>query len=319
MDFVEISRSVFEQEIAALAKVSAQIGNEMSALVELIYKSPGKVVVTGIGKTGLIGRKIAATLASTGTPAVFMNATEAVHGDLGMLSPEDIVLAISNSGSSLEIINLLPSIRKIGARIVAMTGRPDSVLGKEADLSLNIAVDSEACPLGLAPTTSTTACLVMGDALCICLMQRRGFSSEQYALYHPGGALGRRLLTRVEDLMSREIPSVMETDLFKDVIYTISDRRKGMTMVVNKEGQMTGIITDGDIRRAVQRYDDIINKTALDFMTRGFKKISAQAQIEDALRMMTQNKITSLAVTENEQSESIVGLITIHDIIYCEK
>ncbi len=319
MDFVEISRSVFEQEIAALARVSAQIGSEMNALVELIFKSPGKVVVTGIGKTGLIGRKIAATLASTGTPAIFMNATEAVHGDLGMLSPEDVVLAISNSGSSLEIINLLPPIRKIGARIVAMTGRPDSVLGKEADLSLNIAVDSEACPLGLAPTTSTTACLVMGDALCICLMQRRGFSSEQYALYHPGGALGRRLLTRVEDLMSREIPSVMETDLFKDVIYTISDRRKGMTMVVNNQGQMTGIITDGDIRRAVQGYDDIINKTAGDFMTRGFKKISARAQIEDALRMMTQNKITSLAVTENEQSESIVGLITIHDIIDCGK
>lgn len=319
MDFVEISRSVFEQEIAALARVSAQIGSEMNALVELIFKSPGKVVVTGIGKTGLIGRKIAATLASTGTPAIFMNATEAVHGDLGMLSPDDIVLAISNSGSSLEIINLLPPIRKIGARIVAMTGRPDSVLGKEADLSLNIAVDSEACPLGLAPTTSTTACLVMGDALCICLMQRRGFSSEQYALYHPGGALGRRLLTRVEDLMSREIPSVMETDLFKDVIYTISDRRKGMTMVVNNQGHMTGIITDGDIRRAVQGYDDIINKTAGDFMTRGFKKISARAQIEDALRMMTHNKITSLAVTENEQSESIVGLITIHDIIDCGK
>lgn len=319
MDFAEISRSVFEQEIAALAKVNTQIGSEMNALVELIYESPGKVVVTGIGKTGHIGQKIAASLASTGTPAIFMNTTEAVHGDLGMLSAGDIVIAISNSGSSLEITNILPSLRKIGTHLVAMTGRPDSVLGKEAELVLNTAVDTEACPLGLAPTCSTTACLVMGDALCISLMQRRGFSSEQYALFHPGGALGRRLLTRVEDLMSKDVPTVMETDLFKDVIYTVSDRRKGMTMVVNKQGQMTGIITDGDIRRAVQGYDDIINKTALDFMTRGFKKINARAQIEDALRMMTQNKITSLAVTENEQSESIVGLITIHDIIDCEK
>jgi arabinose-5-phosphate isomerase len=235
-----------------------------------------------------------------------------------MLSAGDIVMP-SLQRSSLEITNILPSLRKIGTHLVAMTGRPDSVLGKEAELVLNTAVDTEACPLGLAPTCYTTACLVMGDALCISLMQRRGFSSEQYALFHPGGALGRRLLTRVEDLMSKDVPTVMETDLFKDVIYTVSDRRNGMTMVVNKQVKMTGIITDGDIRRAVQGYDDIINKTALDFMTRGFKKINARAQIEDALRMMTQNKITSLAVTENEQSESIVGLITIHDIIDCEK
>lgn len=319
MDFVEISRSVFEREIAALAKVSARIGNEMHELVELIYCSQGKVVVTGIGKTGHIGRKIAASLASTGTPAIFMNATEAVHGDLGMLSRGDIVLAISNSGSSLEIINILPSLRKLGTHLVAMTGRPDSVLGKEADIVLSTAVDAEACPLDLAPTCSTTACLVMGDALCVSLMQRRGFSSEQYALFHPGGALGRRLLTRVEDLMSREIPCVQEDDFFHDVIYTISDRRKGLTMVADQEGQLRGIITDGDIRRALQRFDKVLHKQARDFMTRSFKKISARAQIEDALRMMTQNKITSLAVTENATSDKIIGLITIHDIIDCEK
>ncbi len=319
MDFRSLSRSVFEQEIDQLAKVSAAIGPEMNAVVDMIYRSKGKVVVTGIGKTGLIGRKIAASLASTGTLAVFMNATDAVHGDLGMVCRGDVVLAISNSGSTIEITNLLPPLRKIGASIVALTGHPDSPLGREADLILNIGVEAEACPLGLAPTSSTTATLVMGDALTICLMHRRGFDIDHYALFHPGGALGRRLLTRVRDLMSTDIPTVKEDDIFRDVIYTVSDRRKGMTMVVNAEGVMTGIITDGDIRRAVQRFEDIVNKRAVDFMTHGFKKIAANAQIEDALRLMTTNKITSLAVTEPSDSSTIIGLITIHDIIDCHK
>jgi arabinose-5-phosphate isomerase len=225
------------------------------------------------------------------------------------------VLAISNSGSTYEITNILPPLRKIGASIVAMTGHLDSPLAREADFVLNIGVAAEACPLGLAPTTSTTATLVMGDALSICLMKRRDFKADDYAVFHPGGALGRRLLTRVEDLMSPEIPVVKETDLFKDVIYVVSDRRKGMTMVVNQEGIMTGIITDGDIRRAVQRYDDIVAKQAVDFMTHGFKKISQKAQIDEALKMMTTNKITSIAVTEPGNANTIVGLITIHDII----
>jgi len=317
MDFIPISRSVFEQEIGELVKVSAAIGPEMNQVVELIYQCPGKVVVTGIGKTGLIGKKIAASLASTGTQAVFMNATDAVHGDLGMVSSGDVVLAISNSGSTIEITNILPPLRKIGAHIVAMTGHPDSPLGKEADVVLNIAVTAEACPLGLAPTTSTTSTLVMGDALTICLMKRRNFQVDDYAVYHPGGALGRRLLTRVEDLMSLEVPVVKETDLFKDVIYVVSDRRKGMTLVVNEQGIMTGIITDGDIRRAVQRFDDIVTRQAVDFMTHGFKKISCKAQIEDAIRLMTTNKITSIAVTSTDSPDQIVGLITIHDIIDC--
>lgn len=319
MDFRALSRSVFEQEIDQLAKVSAAIGPEMNAVVDMISRSKGKVVVTGIGKTGLIGRKIAASLASTGTLAVFMNATDAVHGDLGMVCRGDVVLAISNSGSTIEITNILPPLRKIGASIVALTGHPDSPLGREADLILNIGVEAEACPLGLAPTSSTTATLVMGDALTICLMHHRGFDTEHYALYHPGGALGRRLLTRVKDLMSPDIPLVKESDIFRDVIYTVSDRRKGMTMVVNAEGIMTGIITDGDIRRAVQRYEDIVSKRAVEFMTQGFKKIAANAQIEDALRIMTTNKITSLAVTEPSDDSVIIGLITIHDIIDCNK
>jgi len=315
MDFVQRSREVFDQEICELQKVSASIGNEINDVVELIFNSKGKVVVTGIGKTGLIGRKIAASLASTGTLSIFMNSTDALHGDLGMVRKEDIVIAISNSGSSQEIMNILPPLRKIGTTIVAMTGNAESPLGKEADYVLNVGVTKEVCPLGLAPTTSTTATLVMGDALTVCLMNRRNFKIENYAMYHPGGALGRRLLTRVEDLMSCEIPIVRESDSFKDVIYVISDRRKGMTMVINNENKLTGIITDGDIRRAIQKYDDVLDKRAIDFMTKGFKKVAKNAQINDALEMMTASKITSLAVCEPKDNTEIVGLITIHDII----
>jgi arabinose-5-phosphate isomerase len=317
MDLIQKSRAVFHQEISELEKVSANIGPEMNDVVERILSSKGKVVVTGIGKTGLIGKKIAASLASTGTPAIFMNATDALHGDLGMVSPDDVVIAISNSGSTLEITNILSPLRKIGATIVAMTGNADSPLGQEADYVLNVSVSAEACPLGLAPTTSTTATLVMGDALTICLMERRGFQAEDYALYHPGGALGRRLLTLVEDLMSKDIPIVKEDDLFKDVIYVVSDRRKGMTMVADASGIITGIITDGDIRRAIQRFDDILSKRAFEFMTHGFKKIAANAQINDALEIMTTNKITSIAVHAKKDPANIIGLITIHDIIDC--
>lgn len=319
MDFVKISQKVFEQEINELCRVSNNIGTEINEIVELINDCKGKIVVTGIGKTGLIGRKIAASLASTGLQAVFMNATEAIHGDLGMIRSEDIVIAISNSGSTVEITNIINPLKKIGVKIIAMTGYPQSTLGRESDYILNTFVAAEACPLGLAPTTSTTATLVMGDALTICIMERRGFKTEDYALNHPGGTLGRRLLTRVIDLMSNDIPVVQENDLFRDIIYTVSDRRKGMTMVLNKDGIMTGIITDGDIRRAVQKFDDIISKTAIDFMTHGFKKISANAFINDALMMMTTCKITSLAVHEPSDETKISGLITIHDIIDCTR
>lgn len=315
MDYIEISRSVFDQEVSELKKVRSRIGSEMEHAVELIFACKGKAIVTGIGKTGLIGKKIAASLASTGTMSVFMNATDAIHGDLGMVGPDDVVIAISNSGSTLEITNILSPIRKIGAKLIALTGNPDSPLGREADIILDVAVGAEACPLGQAPTTSTTATLVMGDALTICLMLKRGIQLEDYAKFHPGGALGRNLLNRVEDLMSRDIPTVHESDNFKDVIYVISDRRKGMTMVLNKDERITGIITDGDIRRAIQKYDDILSRKAIDFMTFGFKKISAHAPIHEALNMMTSMKITSIAVHAPNNAEEIEGLITLHNII----
>lgn len=319
MDFIETGRAVFNQEIAELQKVSANIGEELNIITELIYNCPGKVIVTGVGKAGIIGRKIAASLSSTGTQSIFMSATEALHGDLGIVNEGDIVIAISNSGSTLEVINILPPLRYLKATIVAMTGNPLSQLGRESDYILNTHVEGEACPLGVAPTTSTTAMLVMGDALTICLMKKRGFKLEDYATFHPGGALGRRLLVRVKNLMSYEVPIVYESESFKNVIYTVSDRRKGMTLVMNDENRFTGIITDGDIRRAIQKYDDILSRKASEFMTTGFKKISKEAIINDALLMMTNNKITSLAVFNPEDPNKIIGLITIHDIIDCNR
>ena len=313
MDFIKRSKEIFNSEITELQKLSEKIGSEMTEVVELIYASKGKLVIMGVGKTGIIGHKIASSLASTGTPTIFINAAEAMHGDLGMVSKIDIVLLISNSGSSSEIINIIPPLKKIGCALIAMTGNLKSVLAKEVSLVLNVGVKKEACPLGLAPTTSTTATLVMGDALTICLMERRGFKAENYAVYHPGGALGRRLISRVKDEMSTDIPKVYETTLFKDIMHEMSNKRLGMTLVYNKNEQPVGIITDGDIRRAIQRFDEIKLLTASEFMTLGFKQIYENELLTDALEMMDINKITSLTVMNN--SEQVAGILSIHNII----
>ena len=313
MDFTKRSKEIFNLEIAELQKLAEKIGPEINDIVELIYSTKGKLVIMGIGKTGIIGHKIASSLASTGTPSIFVNASEAMHGDLGMVSKNDIVLLISNSGSSTEIINIIAPLKKIGCTLIAMTGNTKSVLAKEVSLVLNIGISREACPLGLAPTTSTTATLVMGDALTICLMERRGFKAENFALYHPGGALGRRLISKVKDEMYTDIPKVYLTTLFKDIIYEVSNKRLGMTMVYNKQEEAIGIITDGDIRRAIQRFDEIKQLIAADFMTTGFKKIAQNELITEALEMMDVNKITTLTVVDD--SEKVVGILSIHNII----
>jgi arabinose-5-phosphate isomerase len=313
MNFTERSKEIFKLEIAELQKLADKIGPEMNEVVEMIYVSTGKLVIMGIGKTGIIGHKIASSLASTGTPSIFVNAAEAMHGDLGMVSKKDIVLLISNSGSSSEILNIVAPLKKIGCSLIAMTGNPKSLLAREVSLFLNVGVSKEACPLGLAPTTSTTATLVMGDALTVCLMERRGFKAENYALYHPGGALGRRLISRVKDEMFTDIPKVYETTLFRDIIYEVSNKRLGMTMVFNKNEQAIGIITDGDIRRAIQRFDEIKPLTAADFMTHGFKKIVQDELLTEALEMMDVNKITTLTVVDN--TDNVVGILSIHNII----
>lgn len=313
MDFIERSKEIFRQEIGELQKLADKIGPEINEAVEQIYASKGKLVIMGVGKTGIIGHKISSSLASTGTPSIFINAAEAMHGDLGMVSRNDIVLLISNSGSSSEIMNVLAPLKKIGCQLIAMTGNTHSALAKEVGLVLNTGVSKEACPLDLAPTTSTTATLVMGDALTICLMERRGFKAENYALYHPGGALGRRLISRVKDEMFTDIPKVNESTLFKDVIYEVSNKRLGMTMVYNSDNQAVGIITDGDIRRAIQKFDELKNLTAGDFMTHGFKRIYQDELLTEALELMDLNKITTLSVVD--ENDIVIGILSIHNII----
>jgi arabinose-5-phosphate isomerase len=315
MDFVVRTKEVFHSQIYELQKLSERIGEEMNRVVDLIYTSKGKVVIMGIGKTGIIGHKISSSLASTGTPSIFINAAEAMHGDLGMVSNQDVVLLISNSGASDEIINVLAPLKKLGCPIVAMTGNPHSPLAIESDYVLDVGVETEACPFGLAPTTSTTATLVMGDALMICLMERRGFKAENYALYHPGGALGRRLVARVKDEMTVDIPKVFLDTIFKDVIFEVSSKRLGMTLVYDHNDNAVGIITDGDIRRAIQKYDDIKTLVAADFMTNGFKKIGTDDLLSDALELMDVNKITSLTVVDTVNPQNVIGILSIHSII----
>lgn len=315
MNYTDRGKEIFRQEIQALNDVSERLGEEFHHAVEMIGSCKGKVVVSGVGKTGIIGKKISASLASTGTTSVFIHASEAMHGDLGVFKPEDIALLISNSGSSIEITQLIAPIQRIGCKMIAMTGNTGSRLAKEADLVLNTRVNSEACPLGLAPTSSTTAALVMGDALTICLMEQSHFKAENYALYHPGGALGRQLLNRVEHEMTTDIPVVWESALFRDVIYEVSNKRLGMTMVVNSDNKPVGIITDGDIRRAVQKFEDLKSLRAMDFMTGSFKHISRKALLTEALEMMDENNITNLAVTESETDAGLAGIISIHHII----
>ena len=314
MTWKERTKQIFEQEIAEFRKIANSIGDEINLAVEMIYACTGKIVIMGIGKTGIVGHKIAASLASTGTPAIFVNAAEAMHGDLGMVAKNDIAILISHSGTSSEIVNICTPLKNIGAHIIAITGNPNSILAHEAEIVLNVPIEREVCPLNLAPTTSTTATMLLGDALMVCLMERRQFKAENFALYHPGGALGRQLLSRVKHRMSTTIPQVATNTLFNDIVYTVSDGRKGMTLVYDNKNCI-GIITDGDIRRAVQHHENLKTLTASDIMTHSFKHIHQEAMITQALELMDINNITSLAVTDTPDSNNIIGILHIHDII----
>ncbi|HHT60753.1 MAG: KpsF/GutQ family sugar-phosphate isomerase [Paludibacteraceae bacterium] len=314
MDCIARSKEVFRLEMSEIAKVADRIDERINQVVDLIFHAKGKVVITGIGKTGIIGHKIASTLASTGTQSIFMNAAEALHGDLGMVSPADVVVVISNSGESTEILNIIDPVKKMGCPIVAITGNIKSSLAQKADFCLDIGIEKEASKIGLAPTTSTTAALVMGDALAVCLMEKRNFRPENFALYHPGGALGRRMLTKVKDCMTDVVPMVFETTLFKDIVCEVSIKKLGVTMVSNAKGVVTGIITDGDIRRAVQKHDEFHSLTAADFMSTNFKTIAADDMVNDALELMDLYKITTLAVVDKTKNNNIIGILHIHNI-----
>ena len=308
------AKEIFQQEISELTKVAANIDDHFTAVVDLFFSCRGKVVVMGIGKTGLIGRKIASSFASTGTPSIFVNAAEAVHGDLGMTCADDVVLLVSNSGATNEILAVIDPLHQMGCKIVAMTGDPQSPLAQRSDLVLSVHVDKEVCPLGLAPTSSTTATLLMGDALMVCLMEKRHFQAENFAVYHPGGALGRKLLGRVENHMYRSVPRVYTDTPFRELVCEMTRHHLGMTMVYAHTDKCVGIITDGDLRRAIQKYDDL-HITAADVMTPGYKHLSKDALLTEALAIMDRYNITTLAVTETPDSEQIIGIISIHHII----
>lgn len=310
------AKQIFEEEIRELEKLKNSIDNHFNQVVEVLYHCQGKVVMMGIGKTGIIAHKMAASFASTGTPSIFVNAAEAVHGDLGMINANDVAILVSNSGSTNEILNIIDPLHRLGCTIIAMTGNMDSPLAQRADYALSIHVDTEACPLGIAPTTSTTATLLMGDALMVCLMEMRQFKAEDFALYHPGGALGRKLLGRVHRVMTTDVPRVTADASFRNVVCEMSDKHLGMTMVYDHlpQGNCLGIITDGNIRRAIQKYNDV-HITAADIMTPSYKRIAKEALLTDALAIMDTYNITTLAVTETTTSTDIIGIISIHHII----
>jgi arabinose-5-phosphate isomerase len=315
LDIKAFARGVFSFEIEELKSVRDKISSELERAIKMILNSKGKVVVTGIGKSGLIGKKIASTLASTGTLSVFMNSAEGVHGDLGMISGDDIVLAISNSGNTDEIVSLLSSIRKIGARIIAMTGNPASTLGQGADCVINIGVNREGCPLNLAPMSSTTSTLVMGDAIAAILMKLKKFQPDNFALYHPGGNLGRRLLMKVGDVMhtGNRIPFCDKESSMDKVILTMTEKRLGAVCVMNGD-VMAGIITEGDIRRALKQKEKFFTFAAKDIMTSNFTSINSNSMAIDALDLMEdrENQISVLPVIDGGK---VVGIVRIHDLI----
>jgi len=313
MTYSKRAKAIFDEEIQEFERLKETLDEHFDKVVDMIYTCPGKLVVMGIGKTGIIGHKMASSMASTGTPAIFVNAAEAVHGDLGMISNKDVVMLVSNSGATNEILNVIDPLRKIGCQLIAMTGDADSPLAKGCDVVLPVHVDKEACPLGLAPTTSTTAALLMGDALMICLMEKHQFQAENFAVYHPGGALGRKLLGRVKNCMTENVPRVQVETPFRDLVVEMSEKHLGITMVYEKE-TCIGIITDGDLRRAIQKYNDL-HITAKEIMTPSYKKICQDALLTDALAIMDKYNITTLAVTETKDSEAIIGIISIHHII----
>ncbi len=307
------ARRVLEVEAAAILGIIRHLDQSFVDAVELIATCNGRVVTMGVGKSGIICKKISATLASTGTPSFFMHPTEAIHGDLGMLVRGDVVLAISNSGETEELIRILPSIKRIGAEIVAMTGNAASTLARGADHHLSAAISKEACPLGLAPTASTTATLALGDALAMALLVRRGFKEEDFASLHPGGKLGKRFL-RVRDLMHRgdEVPLVRESASMHEVIYEMSRKGFGIAAVVNDDGALQGVISDGDLRRLLERDEQVLRKKAGQSMKRNPITIAASELASAALQIMEERKITSLFIADD--TRRVEGIIHIHDL-----
>ena len=314
-DFISSGLRTIRIESAAVGALNGRLDDEFTKACEMILNCPGRIIVTGMGKSGHIGKKIAATLASTGTPAFFVHPGEASHGDLGMITKQDIVLAISYSGTSNEILTLLPLFKRSGIKIISMTGNAQSILAEVAEAHLNIAVEEEACPLDLAPTASTTATLVMGDALAIALLEARGFTEEDFAFSHPGGALGRKLLLRVVDIMHTgdRVPKVSPDATLSQALLVMTQKGFGMTTIIDANNKLLGIYTDGDLRRTIDKGIDLRTAAIRDLMNSKPKTISDKILAAEALKTMEDLKITALVVC-NEQS-SPVGVLHMHDLL----
>ena len=315
MTLIKKAKEVIEIEAQAVRSLARRIDQNFLKAVDQIEKCKGRVIVSGMGKTGIIGRKIASTLSSTGTPSIWMHSAEAVHGDLGQVTKNDVLIVISNSGETEETKRLLPLVKKIGSRIIALTGNTKSFLAKHSDVVLDISVKREGCPLELAPMASTTVTLVMGDALAACLIVRRGFRKEDFAFLHPGGSLGRRLLLKVEDLMRKgtHLAKVKEHTKIKKVLLAITNARCGSACVIDREGKFIGIFTDGDLRRRLESDSNLLNRSVKEVMTKNPITISKDKLAAEALRILQERRIDELPVVD--QKKRLVGLLDVQDLL----
>ena len=312
----DIAKKVLLIESEAIRALADRIGAEFEKAVQILKSCKGKVVVTGLGKSGLVGQKIAATFASTGTPSFFLHPAEGLHGDVGMLSKGDVVLALSNSGETEEVVKLIPYFRRLALPLIAMTGRLESTLAKSADAVLDVSVKEEACPYNLVPTASTTAMLAMGDALALSLFEEKGFKPEDFAVLHPAGALGKKLLLKVSDVMrsGEQTPMVSPEAPMKEVILVISSKMLGHAAVV-EAGKILGVISDGDLRRAMEKFPNLFELKAKDIMTKNPKAISPEALAAEALARMEKHSITALLVCDDPVSKKLLGIIHLHDLL----
>ncbi len=315
---LEQARQVLRMEAEAVLEQVERIDEHFKAAVEMILACPGRTVITGMGKSGIIGRKMAATLASTGTPSFYLHPAEGIHGDLGMVTEGDVVIALSNSGETGDVLHILPSLRRIGAKLIAMVGNPNSTLAKNSDIVLNVCVTREACPLGLAPTSSTTAALAYGDALALALLSKRKFTASQFAVFHPGGSLGRKLLLTVEDIMhsGTENPLVKADISVQDALFVITDKGLGAVSVVDDDNKMLGVLTDGDIRRGLSKGVDFLKRPVTELMTASPKTITKEKLAAQALHIMESNRpkpITVLPVVDAENH--VIGLLHMTDLV----
>lgn len=315
INLTDTAKKVLDIEAKAILRTKENLDStQLNNAIDTIYNSKGRVIVTGMGKSGQIGKKIAATLSSTGTPAYYLHPAESTHGDSGLITRDDVVIAISNSGETRELLNLLPLLKRFGLPIIGFTGNPESTLGKASDVILDISVEREACPLGKAPTASTTVTLAVGDALAMCLLEKRGFTEEDFLIFHPSGTLGKGFTRKVRDLMiSENLPIANENDLFTEVIQIISDHKLGIAIITDPNNVLTGVLTDGDIRRNLIKYKDVQNLRVIDTMTKSPKTVKADSYAASALHLMEKYSITALPITDENGIPK--GIVHVHDLL----